>query len=112
MDQAQILETLKSNFLFNFRTGNVMVDTVVTGLIIMMSTYLLNLSQQLFTIDWSGWMTKRWKREARIVISGRKLQGSHNTQGNKEYLPTIISKDNAASRLHQNTRRHPAAIER
>jgi len=80
MDQAQILETLKSNFLFNFRTGNVMVDTVVTGLIIMMSTYLLNLSQQLFSIDWSGWMTKRWKKEARIVISGRKLQGSHNTR--------------------------------
>ena len=54
MDQTQILETLKSNFLFNFRTGNVMVDTFVTGLIIMLSTYLLNLSNNLFSFDWSS----------------------------------------------------------
>ena len=52
MDQTQILETLKSNFLFNFRTGNVMVDTFVTGIIIMLSTYLLNMSNNLFNFDW------------------------------------------------------------
>ena len=81
MDQTQILETLKSNFLFNFRTGNVMVDTIVTGLIIMLSTYLLNASNKLFSFDWSDWMGSwRLSREARIVISGRKLQGSHNTR--------------------------------
>ena len=81
MDQTQILETLKSNFLFNFRTGNVMVDTFVTGLIIMLSTYLLNLSNNLFNFDWSSWFGN-WSltKEARIVISGRKLQGSHQTR--------------------------------
>ena len=81
MDQTQILETLKSNFLFNFRTGNVMVDTFVTGLIIMLSTYLLNLSNNLFNCDWSSWIGN-WHlaKEARIVISGRKLQGSHQTR--------------------------------
>jgi len=81
MDQTQILETLKSNFLFNFRTGNVMVDTFVTGLIIMLSTYLLNLSNNLFNFDWSSWFGNwRLTKEARIVISGRKLQGSHQTR--------------------------------
>ena len=81
MDQTQILETLKSNFLFNFRTGNVMVDTFVTGIIIMLSTYLLNMSNNLFNFDWSSWFSNlNLKREARIVISGRKLQGSHQTR--------------------------------
>jgi hypothetical protein len=81
MDQTQILETLKSNFLFNFRTGNVMVDTFVTGIIIMLSTYLLNLSNNLFNCNWSSWIGN-WHlaKEARIVISGRKLQGSHQTR--------------------------------
>merc|ERR1712038_2211928 len=81
MDQTQILETLKSNFLFNFRTGNVMVDNFVTGLIIMLSTYLLNLSNNLFNFDWSSWFGN-WSltKEARIMISGRKLQGSHQTR--------------------------------
>merc|ERR1712004_537415 len=81
MDQTQILETLKSNFLFNFRTGNVMVDTFVAGIIIMLSTYLLNMSNNLFNFDWSSWFSNlNLKREARIVISGRKLQGSHQTR--------------------------------
>merc|ERR1711936_1543522 len=81
MDQTQILETLKSNFLFNFRTGNVMVDTFVTGIIIMLSTYLLNMSNNLFNFDWNSWFNNlNLKREARIVISGRKLQGSHQTR--------------------------------
>jgi hypothetical protein len=81
MDQTQILETLKSNFLFNFRTGNVMVDTIVTGLIIMLSTYLLNLSNNLFNFDWSSWFGNlSLTKEARIVISGRKLQGTNQTR--------------------------------
>jgi hypothetical protein len=81
MDQTQILETLKSNFLFNFRTGNVMVDTIVTGLIIMLSTYLLNLSNNLFNFDWSAWFGNlSLTKEARIVISGRKLQGTNQTR--------------------------------
>ena len=34
-------ETLKSSMLFNFRTGNVVVDTLITGLVIYMTTYLM-----------------------------------------------------------------------
>merc|ERR1711922_60204 len=58
-----------------------MVDTFVTGIIIMLSTYLLNMSNNLFNFDWSSWFSNlNLKREARIVISGRKLQGSHQTR--------------------------------
>merc|ERR1712061_528488 len=61
MEKEQILETLKSSFLFNFRTGNVMVDTVVTGLIIMFSTYLFNLGSDLCkNLDYKHWL--RWYR--------------------------------------------------
>jgi hypothetical protein len=82
MEKEQILETLKSSFLFNFRTGNVMVDTFVTGLIIMFSTYLFNLGSDLFkNLDYKHWL--RWytmKDRAQITISGRKLQGADNTR--------------------------------
>merc|ERR1712004_21108 len=101
MDQTQILETLKSNFLFNFRTGNVMVDTFVTGIIIMLSTYLLNMSNNLFNFDWSSWFSNlNLKREARIVISGRKLQGSHQTRLEyKHYFETELPSSFDTSRL-------------
>ena len=82
MEKEQILETLKSSFLFNFRTGNVMVDTFVTGLIIMFSTYLFNLGSDLCkNLDYKHWL--RWYRvkdRAQITISGRKLQGADNTR--------------------------------
>ena len=55
MDDQQIIETLKSSFLFNFRTGNVMIDTFVTGLIIMLSTYVFNMFNNVFkNCDWSS----------------------------------------------------------
>merc|ERR1712228_666778 len=82
MDQTQILETLKSNFLFNFRTGNVMIDTFVTGMIIMLSTYFFNMFNNLFrNSDWKAlfnWYTL--KNQAKIVISGKKLQGTDSTR--------------------------------
>ena len=58
-----------------------MVDTFVTGLIILLSTYLLNLSNSLFSSDWSS-LFEKWTqfKETRIVISGKKLQGSYNTR--------------------------------
>jgi len=81
MDEDQVLQTLKSSFLFNFRTGNVMVDTMVTGLIIMLSTYILNMFKSFFDKDWTS-LFQNWKevRESRIVISGKKLQGNHDTR--------------------------------
>jgi len=81
MDENVILETLKSSFLFNFRTGNVMVDTLVTGVIILLSTYMLNIFNSLFSLDWLN-LFEKWKisRESRIVISGRKLQGERETR--------------------------------
>jgi len=82
MDDQQIIETLKSSFLFNFRTGNVMIDTFVTGLIIMLSTYFFNMFNNLFrNSDWKAlfnWYTL--KNQAKIVISGKKLQGTDSTR--------------------------------
>ena len=49
MDREQLFEMIKSSFLFNFRTGNVMVDTFMTGMVIILSTYLVNLTQRLVT---------------------------------------------------------------
>merc|ERR1712154_412285 len=83
MDQHQTLETIKSSFLFNFRTGNVMVDTLVTGLIIMMSTYFLNIFNTLISkLDLSE-LANRWmsgRRQSKITISGKKLQGTNSTR--------------------------------
>ena len=51
MDRDQTLEIINSSFLFNFRTGNVIVDTFLTGMIIMLSIYLFNLTLRLVTGD-------------------------------------------------------------
>jgi len=83
MDQHQTLETIKSSFLFNFRTGNVMIDTLVTGLIIMLSTYLLNVFNSLIgKLDFSE-LANRWmsgRSQSKITISGKKLQGTNSTR--------------------------------
>merc|ERR1719245_2001968 len=82
MDQHQTLETIKSSFLFNFRTGNVMLDTMVT-IIIMLSTYLLNIFNNLFSKFDINTLTKMWltgKSVSKITISGKKLQGTNSTR--------------------------------
>jgi len=83
MDQHEILETLKSSFLFNFRTGNVMIDTMITGFIIMVSTYLFNAGNKVFNsldpFSWYGsWISV--KRRSKIKIAGKKLQGADSTR--------------------------------
>ena len=79
MNEHEILETLKSSFMFNFRTGNVMIDTMITGFIIMVSTYLFNAASKVFNnldmFSWYGNWTNVEKR-SKIMISGRKLQGA------------------------------------
>ena len=110
MDRDQLLEIIKSSFLFNFRTGNVVVDTFVTGMIIMMSTCLFNLTQRLVTEDWNlirlAWIWCSFKKTSSIVISGKKLQGSNNTR--LEYstnffaiLHQIKKLDCVSSQIHQ-----------
>jgi len=81
MDQGEILETLKSSFLFNFRTGNVIIDTFLTGFIIMISTSLVNYVTKLFNgFDMFYW--NRWTvpKKSKITISGKKLQGAESTR--------------------------------
>jgi len=81
MDQSEILETMKSSFLFNFRTGNVMLDTMITGFIIMISTYLLNFANQIFnSLDFASWGKWSLKKKAKITISGKKLSGADSTR--------------------------------
>ena len=83
MDDTEILETLKSSFMFNFRTGNVMIDTLVTGLVIMLSTYFLNMFNKLWrNLSLSAFFNKyaNVKNQAKIVISGKKLQGDNGTR--------------------------------
>ena len=84
MDRDQTLEMIKSSFLFNLRTGNVIVDTFLTGMIIMLSTYLFNLTQRLVSGDFDLMRLARlwysFKQTSSIVISGKKLQGSNNTR--------------------------------
>jgi hypothetical protein len=71
MDPAQIMETVKSSFLFTFRTGNIVVDTLLTGLIIMLSTHLLTLTNSLVNWDFRSLLTWALDRKvAKIVITG------------------------------------------
>ena len=100
-----MFEMIKSSFLFNFRMGNVMVDTFVTGMIIMMSPYLFNLTHRLVTGDWNlmrlAWIWCSFKHTSSIVISGKKLQGSKNTR--LEYsIPHQLKKlDCVSSHIHK-----------
>ena len=110
MDRDQLLEMIKSSFLFNFRTGNVIVDTFVTGMVIIMSTYLFNLAQRLVTGEWDLMRLVRfwssYKKTSNIVISGKKVQGANNTR--LEYstnffaiLHQIKKLDCEGSQIHQ-----------
>ncbi len=67
----------KRTTLFNilFRTGNVMLDTVLTGLIIMFTTQIVNFLAQSCRMDffWS-YMYKFKSTDSKIIITGKKLQ--------------------------------------
>lgn len=78
-----ISETIKSSLLFNFHTGNVILDTFVTGLIICLSTYLMSMVSHLHDIDIRGWLVVLFGESRcanEIVISGKKLEGAHSTR--------------------------------
>ena len=75
-------ETLKSSLLFNFRTGNVALDTLITGLIICMSTYIINIGTKLQNVDyrvlfekWFGKKSDPKPTKNIINISGKEKDG-------------------------------------
>eukprot|EP00088_Acartia_fossae_P035615 TRINITY_DN3672_c0_g1_i6.p1 TRINITY_DN3672_c0_g1~~TRINITY_DN3672_c0_g1_i6.p1 ORF type:complete len:542 (-),score=211.02 TRINITY_DN3672_c0_g1_i6:97-1722(-) len=80
MDTNQITETIKSSFIYNFRTGNVMLDTILTGLIIMFTTHIVNMLTGLLNTDFRSWYEKFKGNDARIIITGKKVQGMHSTR--------------------------------
>ena len=51
MNPTQIRETLKSLFLFSFRTGNIVLDTLLTGIIIRLSTHFHSLANTMASWD-------------------------------------------------------------
>ena len=80
-----IRETLKSSLLFNFHTGNAVLDTFVTGFIICLSTYLMSVASKFQEIDIRGWFTILFGGSQsfnEISISGKKIEGSRSTQFN------------------------------
>ena len=71
MDAQSLMETMKSSFLFSFRTGNLVMDTLITGIIIMCSSYLHTIAQKLSSLDLVAMM--RWikyRSSASIIITG------------------------------------------
>ncbi len=98
MDPQVMTETIKSSFLFNFRTGNLVVDTLITGLIIMCSSYLLNLAQRLTSMDFLAmvrWI--RYRSSASIIITGHWREEAlasqhhhHRSLERKHYQASII----------------------
>ena len=60
-----------------------MIDTVVTGFIIMLTTYVFNLFNGIFkNREWEK-LFRSWcseEKKSKIVISGKKLQGTDNTR--------------------------------
>ncbi len=86
MDAAQMTETLKSSFLFAFRTGNIVVDTLLTGIIIMLSTHLLGLANSLTNWDFRSFLDRVLaKKTAKIVITGKKKINSLRTKETYSY---------------------------
>lgn len=79
-----IMETLKSSLLFNFHTGNIVLDTFVTGFIICLSTYLMSMASKLQDIDIRGWFSFLFESGSfnEITICGKKMEGARSTKLN------------------------------
>ena len=76
MKQNDIFETIKTSFLLYFRTGNVVIDTMITGLIIAFMPYLFKSVNKIIMDFISNWRVLNLKKESRITITGRNVQGS------------------------------------
>ena len=76
MKQNDIFETIKTSFLLYFRTGNVVIDTMITGLIIACMPYLFKSVNKIIMDFISNWRVLNLKKESRITITGRNVQGT------------------------------------
>ena len=106
MDQDEILETIKTSFLFNFRTGNVLFDTLLTGVIIIFSTYFLNIFNTLINRRNLRELIRKWtsgKSQSKIKISGKKLQGTNNTRYISLFNTILLSSSFSHLRLQYST---------
>ena len=78
------LETLKFQLLQGFRTGNIILDTMIAGLVISCSGYIFERLRLLFNIpmDLSGLVDSVLRRKTHeIIIRGRKTQtGQQDTK--------------------------------
>ena len=80
---SHLLETLKSSMLFNIRTGNVILDALVTGIIIhpsglmILASTVQDIRGRLSCLLFGGPSTCN-----EITISGKKLEGAHSTKCN------------------------------
>ena len=89
-------ETLKSSFLFSFRTGNVIIDTFITGFVICISTYIMGLCGRIQYLNWRmivfPWFGITEEKQRRIVISSKPgNQFSDNRAGGSNYSPLFNS---------------------
>eukprot|EP00092_Neocalanus_flemingeri_P053794 GFUD01063294.1.p1 GENE.GFUD01063294.1~~GFUD01063294.1.p1 ORF type:complete len:585 (+),score=121.15 GFUD01063294.1:23-1777(+) len=80
------METVKMQFTHTFRTGNVVIDTLITGLVIMTSTYLMtNLRSFLESLN-NQWLWERvllfmGLRYNKITLNGRVIrEGAKRTK--------------------------------
>lgn len=82
---SYLLETLKSSFLFNFRTGNVLIDTFVTGFIICLSTYVMSFLHRAQNIDFKKivlqWIFGKENADSRKIIISSKLSSNVGNTG-------------------------------
>ena len=87
-----------------------MVDTIMTGMVITLSTYLFNLIQWLVPGEWDLIRLVRFwssfKNTSTIVINGKKMHGTNNKR--LEYstnyftiLHQIMQLDSVSSQIHQ-----------
>jgi len=93
MNVHQIVETLKSSFLMSFRTGNVVVDTIMTGVLVCLTTYLVSMVRNLQYVNprevLLSWFGPTKPQENKIIVSGKKIQGADKTR--VEYSTTFCA---------------------
>ena len=91
-------ETIKSCFLFNFRTGNVVIDTFITGFVIYISTYLMGLAGRFNFFNWIQNLFSRndikEEQTRRILVSSKTSKSQLNShavlEGNNSVLFNAI----------------------
>ena len=93
MDQRQTsAETLKSLLLFNLRTGNLLMDTIITGFIIMASPFIFQFITKVFHSTFnivSKLLVRNIKIKSEITIVGSKEQGNDTQHYSNNFLAVL-----------------------